>query len=251
MRTFMTRYLLLLGSFVVINLLCESEACAQKLRGGEIRFPAVATGEERTSQSDLYVMDLYFKPMRLISVELTDPKTKEKKLEHVHYIAYRGFNRKLDAKGLENVPVNESDPPVAPQIIIPEATLIVTDVNRHEIYPDQIIPEALAAINKREKGNYKNSVSIVGPVPEATELGSPDAVAVEGVFMWRGINPNANRYSVFLTGFSNGIRTINGPDNTPVLQTKTIMQKYWRRGDRFDQHESEIVLEGDVQWIYR
>ena len=127
----------------------------------------------------------------------------------------------------------------------------MTDANRHEIYPDQVIPEALAAINKREKGHYKSSVSIVGPIPDATDAGSPDDVAIEGVFMWRGINPDANRYSVFFTGFSNGIRKVNGPDDKPIIQTKTVQQKYWRRGDRFDQRESEIVLDGDVQWIYR
>jgi hypothetical protein len=251
MRTSLTHYLLLLGSVAIIELIGESQAFAQKLRGGEVKLAAVATGEERTSQNDLYVMDLYFKPMRMITIELTDPKTQDKKLDYVWYIVYRGFNRKLDTKGTENAPVNELDPPVAPQLLIPEATLVVTDANRHAVYPDQVIPEALAAINKREKGHFKDSVSIVGPVPEATDPGSPDAVAVEGVFMWRGINPDANRYSVFMTGFSNGIRTINGPDNTPVTQTKTIMQKYWRRGDRFDQRESEIVLDGDVQWIYR
>lgn len=251
MRPSVTRYVLFMALIGTFQIACESRAFAQKLRGGEIRFAAVATGEERTSQSDLFVMDVYFKPMRMISVELTDPKTGTKKLEHVWYIVYRGFNHKLDTKGLEDAPANELDPPVAPPLFIPEATLIVTDANRREIFSDQVIPEALEAINKREKGNYRNSVSIVGPVPEAAEPGSPDAVAVEGVFMWRGINPSANRYTVFLTGFSNGIRKINGPDDTPVIQTKTIQQKYWRRGDRFDMREWEIVLDGDVQWMYR
>ena len=97
---------------------------AQKLRGGEVRFAAVASGEERTSQSDLFVMDVCFKPMRMISVELTDPKTGQKKLEFVWYIVYRAFNHKLETKGKENPPVNQLDPPVAPQQFIPEGTLM-------------------------------------------------------------------------------------------------------------------------------
>lgn len=251
MPKFVARFACLIGLVGGATVIAQNTASAQSLRGGEIRFAAVATGEERNSQTDLWVLDLYFKPMRMIPVELTDPKTGKKRLEHVWYIVYRGFNHKLDTKGSENAPVNELDPPIAPQQFIPEATLVVTDNDRHQVFSDQVIPEALALINKREKGNYKTSVGIVGPIPEAVPANDPDAPAIEGVFMWRGINPDANRYSVFLTGFSNGIRKIEGPDGNPVIQTKTIMQKYWRRGDRFDQKEIEIIVDGDSQWIYR
>ncbi len=251
MQTFLTRFATVLGIAGLIAVSGETEAHAQTLRGGEVRFPAVATGEERTSQSDLWALDIYFKPMRMIPVELTNPKTGQKKLEFVWYIVYRGFHHKLETKEADNIPVNELDQPVAPQQFIPEAMLVVTDNDRNLVYPDHVIPQALAAINKREKGNYKNSVNIVGPIPDASTPGSPEDVAIEGVFMWQGINPDANRYSVFLTGFSNGIRKVDGPDGTPIIQTKTIMQKYWRRGDRFEQREFEIVLDGDTQWIYR
>lgn len=251
MRSFAVRSLCLLGLIGTIVIIAQSDASAQTLRGGEIRLPAVATGDEIGSQTDLWVLDVYFKPMRMIPVELTDPKTGKKKLEFVWYIVYRGFHHKLEKKGAENPPVNQLDPPIAPQQFIPEALLVVTDNDRNEMYSDTLMPEALAAINKREKGNYKSSVAIVGPIPEESEPGTPDEPAVEGVFMWRGVNPDANRYTVFLTGFSNSIRKVDGPDGTPVIQTKTIMQKYWRRGDRFDQREWEITLDGDTQWIYR
>jgi hypothetical protein len=251
MPTFLTRFASLLGLVGTFVVATGRDADAQSLRGGEIRFPAVATGEERTSQSDLWVLDVYFKPMRLIPVELTDPKTGQKKLEYVWYIVYRGFHHKLETKGTDNSPVNDLDAPVAPQQFIPEFTLMVTDNGRHDIYPDQVIPEALGPINKREKGNYKNAVNIVGPIPEATVPGSGDEVALEGVAMWRGVNPDADRYTVFMTGFSNSIRKVDGPDGKPIFQTKTIMQKYWRKGDRFEQHEPEIGIEGDTQWIYR
>ena len=251
MKTWITRFACLLGVAGAATIVASSAASAQSLRGGEIRFPAIASGDEMTSQSDLWVMDVYFKPMRLIPVELTDPKTGQKKLEYVWYIVYRGFNHKLDQKGDANAPVNDLDPPVAPQQFIPEFRLVATDNGRNEIFSDQVIPEALAAINKREKGNYKSAVSVVGPIPEATVPGSPDEVAIEGVAMWRGIDPEADRYTVFMTGFSNSIRKVEGPDGSPIIQTKTIMQKYLRRGDRFDQREREILLDGDTQWIYR
>jgi hypothetical protein len=249
--TYVTRFGIQLGLVGAMVIGAESNASAQALRGGEVKFPAFASVEEQASQSDLWVLDVYFKPMRMIPVELTDPKTKTKKLEYVWYICYRAFHHKLETKEKENPPVNDHDQPVAPQQFIPEAILMTTDNDRNEVFSDHVIPEALAAINKREKANYKSSVSVVGPIPEVSIAGSPDEKAIEGVFMWRGVDPDANRYTVFLTGFSNSIRTVKNPEGIPITQAKTIMQNYWRRGDRFDQRESEIVLDGDTQWIYR
>lgn len=224
---------------------------SQMPKRGEIRIAPVATGEERTSQDKLWVLDVYFKPMRMIPVELTDAKTGEKKLEYVWYIAYRAMHRKTGERVDEKAPQNEVDPPVSPPLFIPEFTLIVTDNDRQDVFPDQVIPEALAAINKREKASYKSAVSIVGPLPAASEPGSGDENAMSGIAMWRGIDPEADKYTVYMTGFSNGIRSLNGPDDKPIVQTKTIMQKYWRKGDRFEQKEPEISLEGDSKWIYR
>ncbi|HEY0983086.1 MULTISPECIES: hypothetical protein [unclassified Schlesneria] len=229
----------------------SSTASAQALRGGEVRFPAVISGEERTSQTELWAMDVYLKPMRLIPVELTDPITGNKKLEYVWYIVYRAFPHKFEELTGDNAPVNVLDPPVAPQLFIPEFTLVVTDNDRKEVFPDQVIPEALAAINKREKGRYKSAVDVVGPIPDASQTDGSDQYAIEGVAMWRGIDPDADRYTVFMTGFTNSIRKVEGPGGKPIIQTKTIMQKYWRRGDRYDQREPEISLDGDMQWIYR
>ncbi len=233
------------------SVLATTAALSQMPKRGELRIAPVATGEERTSQNDLWVLDVYFKPMRLIQVELTDAKTGEKKLEYVWYIAYRAMHRKTGERIDEKAPKNEVDPPASPPLFIPEFTLIVTDNDRQDVFSDQVIPEALAAINKREKANYKTAVSVVGPLPEASEPGSGDENAIWGVAMWRGIDPEADKYTVYMTGFSNGIRKLNGPDDTPIIQTKTIMQKYWRKGDRFDIQEPEISLEGDSKWIYR
>jgi hypothetical protein len=225
---------------------------AQSLRGGEIEIKALATGEERTAQSGLYVMDVYFKPLRMITVELTDPTTGEKKPEYVWYIVYRTFNRKLERPSGEAPPQNALDPEVInPPLFVPEFTLQTTDTAVPKTYLDEIIPEALPVIWKREKGKYLSTVDIVGPIPPASEPGDPNRQGLWGVAMWRGIDPEADRYAVYLTGFSNGIRVVDGPDGQPVIQTKTIMQKYWRPGDPFDRAEPEIRLDGPAQWIYR
>lgn len=231
------------GSFATVN--------AQPPKRNEVRIAPVATGEEQSNQHDLWVLEVYTKPMRLIPVEMTDPKTGEKKLDYVWYITYRAVHRKAKERTEPNTPENQFDPPVSPPLFIPEFTLVVTDNDRHEIYSDQVIPEALAAINKREKSTLKSSVGAVGPLPEANDPGSGYEHAISGVAMWRGIDPDADRYTVYMTGFSNGFRKVNGPDGEPIIQVKTIMQKYIRRGDRFEQNEGEIELDGESQWIYR
>ena len=235
----------------ICGALIPAEATAQAPRRNEIRIAPVEEGDERTSQHKLWVLEVYTKPMRLLPIELTDAKTGQKKLEYVWYITYRAVHRKSVERVDPNAPENQFDEPVSPPLFIPEFTLVVTDNDRHEEYSDQVIPEALVAINKREKANYKSSVNVVGPLPEANDPGAGSDQAIQGVAMWKGVDPEADRYTVYMTGFSNGIRKLNGPDDEPIVQTKTIMQKYQRLGDRFDQKEAEIQLIGEPVWIYR
>lgn len=238
-------------AFGTLGTLVPATAMAQPPRRNEIRIAPLATGEERTEQHDLWVLEVYMKPMRLIAVELTDPMTGEKKLEYVWYITYRAVHRKAIDRTEPNTPENQFDEPVSPPLFIPEFTLVVTDNDRNDIHPDQIIPEALLAINKREKANYKSSVSVVSALPEANDPGAGYEHALQGVATWKGINPDADRYTVYMTGFSNGIRKVNGPDGEPIIQTKTIKTQYIRRGDQFELKEGEILLDGEPEWIYR
>jgi hypothetical protein len=228
------------------------DAQAQSLRGGEMAIKAVASGDERTTQSDLFVMDVYYKPLRMIAVPLTDPATGEKKLEYVWYIVYRAYNRKLEHPENDSPPENVLDPQViTPPLFVPEFTLQTTDTPEPQTYLDQVIPEALPYIQRREKGKYLSTVDVVGPIPAASEPDDPDREGLWGVAMWRGIDPEADRYTVFMTGFSNGLRVIDGPDGKPVIQTKTITQKYWRPGDPYEREEPEIRPLAPAEWIYR
>lgn len=224
---------------------------AQGTRFGEVIVVAQASGDELSAQPDLWVMEVRFRPMRQVLIELTDPKTGQKRLQYVWYIAYRAINRKLSSRAIGEVPVNELDAPVIPPQFIPTFTLVTTDTDEPKAYEDQVIPEAVASINKRERSVLKNSVAVVTDVPAAAAPGSPDERIIHGVATWVNVDPEADRYTVYLGGFSNGFKKVAGPDGTEVLQTKTIRMKYWRPGDRFDQKESEIRLDGDPQWIYR
>lgn len=249
------RFRLMFGACLAAIFSLSTIATAQSVRYGEYTVPAVASGEELSGQPELWVMEVHFRPMRQIVVELTDPVTGKKKPQYVWYLPYRAVNRKLANRSVANAPVNELDAPVIPPQFIPVVTIMTTDSDEPKVYQDQVLPEAIAAINLREKTSYKSTVSVVTDLPAATEPGSPDQKVIQGIATWTNLDPAADRYTVYLTGFSNGFRKVPGPDGAEVVQWKTIQMKYWRPGDELNQREPEIRLLTDAAnqpiWIYR
>lgn len=228
-----------------------SVATAQRAERQLMTAPAQATVEERTSQDDFWVLEVTYKPVRMVTVDVTDPKTGETKRETIWYLVYKAVRPPLEQRNLgAEQPVNELDPPlVAPPRFVPQFELVTEDEGRQQIYLDQIIPEAQAAINRRERGAYKNSVEIVGPIPE--ESTADEEKALYGVAMWRGVDPETDRFTIYMTGFSNGYKIVPGPDGNNIVLRKTLVQKYWRPGDEFNAREREVRHDGDPQWIYR
>ncbi len=217
----------------------------------EIKVEALATGEEISAQPGLWVMEVNFKPLRFIAVDVTNPKTGLKEPKYVWYMVYRAYNRPLASPAAKEPPLNQFDQPVLSPRFIPEFTLVTTDGDAPKIYQDQVIPEALAAINRRERRTFKTSVSAVGGIPVAAASGAADEEPIYGVATFTGIDPEADRYTLYLTGFSNGVQSVEAPDGSQAVQHKTIEMKYWRPGDRFDQEEREIRLDSQPRWIYR
>lgn len=214
--------------------------------GVESRISPSISGEERARQKDLWALEVNFKPVRMISVETPDPKSGKSTRELVWYMAYRAVNRPDSG-----VPENSADKPDERPIFVPEFTLVTEERGRQRIYPDRILPAAMAAIVKRERYKYKNGVEIVGPIPPVTPPSARQWASLDGVAMWRGVDPDADFFTVFMTGFSNGYTVMAGPDGKELVQRRTVVQKFWRPSDRFDQNEQEIRLKDEAQWIYR
>ena len=337
---------------------CPLSAQDKSLRGFSIKAAAEASGEERdlivalpgedqnnngqldenedlngngkldAAEVGLWVLEVRFKPMRMILLDLTDPKTGKKSKQLVWYVVYRAINRPLPPlpdKSLSS-PINPFDPAPGRPLFVPEFTLITNDNNKQVAYADQILPEAQAAIAVREQlPQLKNSIQVVGPIPPFTPADAKqDINPIYGVATWKGINPDTDHFTMYMSGFSNGYRHVynkrfsfdqllqlrgqnkirsstaiwngdlksgwtNVPDikqlidegkaNTqgiadtqwllavdpsvaaPPAQSslwrKTLMQQYWRPGDRLEQEESEFLLKGPndevytPRWIYR
>ena len=69
--------------------------------------------------------------------------------------------------------------------------------------------------------------------------------------MFRGIDPKTDYFTVYMSGFSNGYKLGPGPNDSQVVKRKTLVQRYWRPGDQFDEEEVEFRVKGDPFWIYR
>ena len=245
---------------VVLCASAASPALAQpKPTGGfDTTLEPNAAGEELNSQSNLWACEVSFKSMRMIWVDITDPKTGKKNRELVWYLCYRCFNRPLGGKADESdtAPVNLDDPAPSGPMFVPEFELVTTDQGVQRITPDEVIPEAQQLILKREQRNsngpnYKNSVGVIQEMPPAAPPGSSEEKPIWGIAMWRGIDPDADFYTVFMSGFSNGYKQVTGPDGQPMTLRRTVVQEYWRPGDRFDPREVEVRPKGDPVWQYR
>jgi len=188
---------------------------SKPLRGFKIRVASQASGEELNQQTDLWVLEVRFKPLRLISVNLTDPKTGKKTKQLVWYLVYRAVKRPLPFKGDPNGvnPQNVYDQSPGEPLFAPEFTLITNDNDSQKIYSDDILPEAQAAIAARERlPQLKNSVQVVGPVPKVTPIDAKqDNAPIYGVVTWKGIDARTDFVTIYMSGFSNGYRHVRGP----------------------------------------
>ena len=134
---------------------------------------------------------------------------------------------------------------------VPELTLVTGDNGKQKTYIDRVMPIAQAAINRRERLKYKNSVEIVGPLPPTAALNSKSAKSLDGVAMWRGIDSHTDFFRVYMGGFSNGYRISDDPEGKKVVLRKTLVQQFWRPSDNFEQVEEEIRMVEQPKWIYR
>src|SRR5262249_40557627 len=70
--------------------------------------------------------------------------------------------------------------------------------------------------------------------------------------IWDDVNPDANRFSIFVSGLSNGWSLAEiPPGNKQVVRRKTLQLNFKRLGDRYYQHSGEIQFVPPAEWVYR
>ena len=190
------------------------------------------------AKQGIWVLDFKFKDPRLITVDIAG---RGKRV--VWYLWYQVINNTGE-----------------PRTLIPDFELVTLDKNT--VHHDQVLPKAQMAIwavedpttyeaaKKRgvtdPSAYLKNSVTIASqPIP----ISKPDAAprAVTGLAMWDDVNPDSNRYSIFVSGLSNGWSM----DDKKTVRRKTLQLNFRRLGDRYFMESKEIRWEPPAEWIYR
>jgi hypothetical protein len=196
--------------------------------GKEVNWVKVDTAPLPVERQGIWVLELHFRPVRMVRVDIPG-----KGRRNVHYLYYRVINRTGK-----------------PRMFVPSFTL-VTDTGKKK--QDTPIPAAVKVIQTREDPLIPllGDVSIYGLIPPSTKEGIDDAVY--GVAVWEGVDPKADRFSVFVQGLSDGFKDVApSSGGKPVTQHKTLQIDFVRRGDEHDIHEKEIqLLDPPYDWVYR
>ncbi|MCA9084463.1 MAG: hypothetical protein KDA81_10430, partial [Planctomycetaceae bacterium] len=196
-------------------------------------------------------LEFGFKPMRIIDVDrrLPDGTTRN---ERVYYLVYYVKNNgrhlnpapEADEQGNETYTPQPVDHTVR---FFPSFVLMSHDLDR--AYLDEIIPEAMTAIRRREDPNrtFYNSVSIsTVALPVSNEY---EDNSVWGIATWTGVDPRSDFFSVFVQGLTNAYRWQDppealSPEDPPLtgrrFQQKTLQLNFWRPGDAVAVREDEI-----------
>ncbi|HZV05277.1 MAG TPA: hypothetical protein VE999_09365 [Gemmataceae bacterium] len=183
--------------------------------------------------SKIWVLDFKFKDPRLIKVNVPGRGQKV-----CWYLWYQVIN-------------NTSQP----HTFIPDFELVTSD--RNTVHHDQILPRVQDAIRQLEDPTdylkIKNSVTIAAePIPPSKKNAEPRAVT--GVAIWDDVDPDANYYSIFISGLSNGWAVTDDaekPGEKSIIRRKTLQLNFRRLGDRYYQKSEEIRFVQPPQWIYR
>ena len=216
---------------------------------------------------DLWIAEVQYKPIRLMRLELTDPKTGNVQKELIRYMVYRVIRRDYtelaggDRAGLEKKladpeldPSNVLDPEPLMPLQMPRFMLETQDNGGKvlQTYTDELSVEIQNAVFAREMGRRGSNLKLLNSVEAISEIGEPipssdpDALlkAFYGVAVWRNVDPKADFLRVTMSGFTNAYR-ISGAADDRTIEEKVIVQKFQRPGDEFLQDEQELKFVDD------
>ena len=223
----------LLAALLVFSLVAQSQAVNPNERTVKPEPNVQDPDDIKSPNSKVWVLDFKFKDPRLIKVDIPGRGQKV-----CWYLWYQVIN---------NTP--------QPHTFIPDFELVTHD--RNTVHHDQILPKVQDAIRQVEDPSdylkIKNSVTMTAtPIPPSRKDADPRAVT--GVAIWDDVDPDANYYSIFVSGLSNGWALADDPEKPgakSIVRRKTLQLNFRRIGDRYFQKSEEIRFVPPAQWIYR
>ncbi len=137
---------------------------------------------------DLWIAEVQIKSIRLMKIELPDPKSGELKKEIVRYMVWRAIRRDPtevagpDRNNLvqkladpQRDPSNVLDPESAAPLRLPRFTLQTLDNSGQvqQTYVDDISPDIQMAVFGREMGRRGDSLKLMNSIEAISEIGEP------------------------------------------------------------------------------
>lgn len=248
------------------NLLSESRTLFEIAKDAEFR-------------QNIWCLEFSFKPLRMMWVDIPQPNMKmQRKL--IWYMVYRVRNTGagLVPEREENGTFTTVKQSLGPQRFIPQFFLTSLDRNAagdpvRKSYLDRILPSAVSAIARRElpDGQLLNNVEISNQLLEPEE--GRAVGGLWGVATWEDVDPEIDFLAIYVRGLTNAYRwedmadfkLDSAPGTGRKFQRKVLQLNFWRPGDSYAEHETEIRFgsapgyagyygtpEGVAyQWIYR
>ena len=211
----------------------------------------------------VWYLDFQFKDVRMCMLDLprADGKLEPKLVWYLVYTvtnpggAFRAVEQPDGTFATERVDI--------PILFTPEFYLEAPEVGR--IYPDRLIPAAVARIILREDPNRR----LLNTAEIARELQVGETVW--GVVTWTDIDPEVDFFSIYVGGLTNayewddppGAYQKGDPPGTGRKFTRKYLKiNFWRPGDEyFMAYETPVRLEKEIrfgqpgrpeyEWVYR
>lgn len=197
---------------------------------------------------DTWTLHFRYKPPRIITVEALDKDGKRAK-KTVWYMWYQVYNMSGE-----------------PQTCLPEFELVTKDLNTvHLDEPQPFIFEQVKKFEDTTIGkDFPNGIQDLKTTIEISKRpippSKPDAIprVISGLAVWTDMAekaPKTNKFSVYITGLSNGLAVEETPTGEKLIKRKTLQINFLRPTDDNRPQAGDIVpddVNGPAEkWIYR
>jgi len=220
-----------LFTLVIALVICASLRAADDFREVE---PAPAAGDK----AGIWTLHFRYKSPRIVTVDVPGQGKKV-----VWYMPFQIYNR------TEN-----------PQLVAPLFELVTKDLNTN--HKDEPQPAVFKAVELLEDPtSVLNLKSTIGLSKEKIPMTKPDSFPryVSGLAIWTDVPERAaktNRFSVYVSGLSDGLVVEPTGDGGQRVKTKTLQLDFFKPTDELNSKAGDIKPEdngglGGERWIYR
>ncbi len=192
-------------------------------------------------KADVWTLNFRYKSPRIVTLDGLDKNGKPAKMV-VWYMWYQVYNMNAE-----------------PQTFLPEFELVTKDLNTSHL--DEPQPYLVDQLRKIEDPTgilkLQTSISISKhPIPPTL----PEAIErnVSGVVIWTDMNekaPKTNKFSVYISGLSNGLAIEETATKEKLIKRKTLQINFLRPTDDKRPQLGDIVPDDlnapAEKWIYR